>query len=264
MAVTCVAGRSPERTAQAAGFIGGGLAALSFREAAQRASCVLIAVSDAAIESVARELARAGGRIRVALHTCGNGGPERLRPLAERGVSCGGIHPLQTIHDPEQGARALNGIGFAVCGDAESVRCAEEIASRLGGQALRVAPESRPLYHAAAVMASNYVTVLLDAAVEAMARAGVPSDQAIRALTPLARAAVENFSNAGPVQALTGPIVRGDMDTVASHIGALGHAGEGLLEIYRAAGLRALRVARRRGLPEQTCASLYKLLREGK
>jgi predicted short-subunit dehydrogenase-like oxidoreductase (DUF2520 family) len=263
MPVAFVAGRSPGRAAEAALFIGGGPAALSYREAAERAGRVLIAVTDSAIEPVARELALAAGRIRAALHTCGNAGPELLRPLAERGASCGAIHPLQTIHDPEQGAKALRGIAFAISGDADAGRWAEEIATLLGGQVLRIARDSHPLYHAAAVMASNYITALLDAAVDVMSQAGIPSGQALQALAPLARSAVENSSKAGPVQALTGPIARGDIQTVAAHLRALSRCGEPLLTLYRAAGLHAVEVARKQGLPEAAYVSLQTLLRGG-
>jgi predicted short-subunit dehydrogenase-like oxidoreductase (DUF2520 family) len=263
MPIKCVAGRSPERAAQAAAFVGGGSVALSCPEAAQRAGRVLIAVSDAAIESVARELAGSGGRIRIALHTCGNAGPELLRPLAEQGVSCGAIHPLQTIHDPEQGTYALRGIAFAVSGEAEASQWAEDIAGRLGGHVLRIAPDARPLYHAAAVMASNYVIALLDAAVETMSYAGIPADQALQALAPLACTAVENASKAGPLQALTGPIARGDIPTVAAHLRALSQAAEPLLHVYCAAGLQAVGMASKRGLPEQASASLDRILRRG-
>ena len=144
VAVLCVAGRSQERAAQAAKFIGGGCGAVTFGEAARRAECALIAVTDRAIEPVAGELVSAGGRIRVALHTCGNGGAELLRPLAERGASCGRMHPLQTICSPQQGAEAFGGIGFGISGDAEAVRLAEAIAVRLGGRPFRIAAGANP------------------------------------------------------------------------------------------------------------------------
>ncbi len=262
--IACVAARSLDRATQAAAFIGGGAVAVSFPEAARRAGRVLIAVSDTAIESVARELAIPDGKIRLALHTCGNAGPELLSPLAGSGASCAVIHPLQTVHHPEPGAHALRGAFFGVWGDEEAAAWARELAGRLNGEVLTIAPEARPLYHAAAVMASNYVAALLDAAVEAMGQAGVPADLAIQALTPLARAAVENAAAAGPLQALTGPIVRGDISTVAAHLGALTGAGEPMLALYRAAGLRALDMARRRGLREEKAAALNQLLRGGK
>ncbi len=211
----------------------------------------MIAVSDGALEVVAGELAAYRGRIRVALHTSGNAGPEVLEALLQRGVSCGAIHPLQTIPGGEAGAAALRGISFAVSGSGAALEFAGQIAARLEGRTLCIADGARPLYHAAAVMASNYITALLDAAVETMALTGVPREEALEALAPLARAAVENAVRLGPVEALTGPVARGDSSTVAAHVRAIGEASGCLLPVYRSIGLRALRMARRRGLTEE-------------
>ncbi|MBI4889158.1 MAG: DUF2520 domain-containing protein [Acidobacteria bacterium] len=250
MRVVAVAGRSRERAVEAAAFVGGGAEAMLCSEAGERAERVVIAVSDGALEAVAAELAAHQGRIRVALHTSGNAGPEVLAALAQRGVSCGAIHPLQTIPSREAGAAALRGISFAVSGRGEALEFAGQIAARLEGRTLRIADGAQPLYHAAAVMASNYITALLDAAVESMALTGVTREEALEALAPLARAAVENAVRSGPVEALTGPVARGDASTVAAHVRAIGEASGALLPVYRSMGLRALHMARRRGLTE--------------
>ena len=249
--VVCIASRNPEHAAAAADFIGGGAAAVCYRDIGSHASHVVIAVSDSAIESVAKELAIGRGGLRVALHTCGSYGPELLESLSAVGVSCGGIHPLQTIQDGEVGTAALRNIGFAVCGVPDALCWAEELVAALGGQALHIQPEGRQLYHAAAVMASNYIAVLVDTAQQLMAKAGIPKEAALRALAPLARTSVENAVTRGPVEALTGPIVRGDAVTVAAHMLALERSADSTAELYRAAGIRALRMARERGLGEQ-------------
>lgn len=260
MPVAAVAARSPERAARAAAFIGCA-AAVPLSHAAQRAERLIIAVSDCAIEPVAAGLAATPGRIRVALHTCGNAGSELLGPLAARGVACGAMHPLQTICNPETGARALRGIAFAISGDAAALAFAREIVACLSGRALSIPPNARPLYHAAAVMASNYMTALFDAAVETLSHAGIAADEARQALAPLARTAMENAAEAGPLAALTGPISRGDAATVAAHLRALGDVSPPLADLYRAAGARALAMARRRGLPQEEAEALNDILK---
>jgi predicted short-subunit dehydrogenase-like oxidoreductase (DUF2520 family) len=95
-------------------------------------------------------------------------------------------------------------------------------------------------------MASNYVVSLIDAAVILMGEAGIDLMQARRALGSLARAGVENAIALGPLRALTGPIERGDLETVAGHLQALARSPVNVRELYRAAGLQTLDLARRK------------------
>jgi len=245
--VAAVASRTIEHAREGAAFAGEGVAAVSYSELLAHASHLIIAVPDSAIEPVAETLA-AAARGGVALHTCGARGPEALHALAAKGVACGALHPLQTVSTPLQGVTALRGIAFAISGDEPALAWAREIAALLEGETLAIAPGARPLYHAAAVMAGNYVVALADAAQSLMVQAGVAPDQALRALAPLMRAAVENSVEQGPERALTGPIERGDAATVESHVEALKTAPPALKSFYRAAGLCTLGIARRRGL----------------
>jgi predicted short-subunit dehydrogenase-like oxidoreductase (DUF2520 family) len=261
--IAAVASRTPERAAEAAAFVGGGAKAFGYRELPQYAARILIAVPDEAIADVARVLAEAGMHRGTALHTCGARGPEALAPLAAMGVACGALHPLQTVANPEEGVRALPGVAFAIDGDGEAGVWAEHLVALLGGLALRISAEARPLYHAAAVMASNYVVTLISAAVILMKEAGVEESLALRALAPLARTSVENAADLGPAAALTGPIARGDAATVRAHLAALEGGPEPVESLYRIAGLATLELARRRDLPEARARAIEKLLRKG-
>jgi predicted short-subunit dehydrogenase-like oxidoreductase (DUF2520 family) len=128
---------------------------------------------------------------------------------------------------------------------------------------LRVPPEGHTYYHAAAVMASNYVIALVDAAVMLMRAAGIGDETARRALAPLVEASSANALRQGPVEALTGPVQRGDVETLRLHMRALRAAPDRLREFYAAAGLYALNIALRRGLPPGAAALVEKALREG-
>jgi predicted short-subunit dehydrogenase-like oxidoreductase (DUF2520 family) len=140
--VFAVAGRDAVRTAAAAEFIGHGAEAVSFERLAARAGRVLIAVSDDAISEVAARLAAAGMRSGAALHTCGARGPEELAPLQAAGVSCGVLHPLQTIATAERGVAVLGGAWFAVAGDDAASAWARRICELLGAKVLAVAPDA--------------------------------------------------------------------------------------------------------------------------
>ncbi|MCW5981705.1 MAG: DUF2520 domain-containing protein [Bryobacteraceae bacterium] len=260
--VAAVACRSAAHAEQAAAFIGAGCAPAGYGELSAWAERTLIAVPDDAIEDVAARIAAGGMRRGLALHTSGALGHEALEPLARQGVHCGGLHPLQTVPSPSQGLAALRGAFFAVGGDEPAAKWAEDIAGALGGHAFRIAPGARPLYHAAAVMASNYLVALVDAATSLMERAGVAPDRALPALAPLVEASARNALALGPEKALTGPIRRGDAATVMRHLAALADAPPSVRKLYRAAGAHAVHLARRGGLEESKADALENLLRE--
>ncbi|HMF77589.1 MAG TPA: Rossmann-like and DUF2520 domain-containing protein [Bryobacteraceae bacterium] len=253
------ASRDGARAQRAADDIGENTHALTYEDVSGEISRVLIAVPDDVITAVATRLA-ARANCNVALHTSGNFGPEVLYPLSIHGTECGAIHPLQTLTGSARDLSALRGAGFAVSGDQEAVAWAESIAQAAGGESFKIPPEFRAFYHAAAVMASNYVTAMVDVSELLLGQAGIASETARRILHPLLRTAVENTIQYGPVAALTGPIARGDVRTVASHLNALSSLPESVQLLYRAAGLRTLDIAQRKGLACETIAGLRALL----
>jgi predicted short-subunit dehydrogenase-like oxidoreductase (DUF2520 family) len=145
-------------------------------------------------------------------------------------------------------------------GGGAALGLAERIVHACGGHALRIAPGGKAAYHAAAVFASNYAVALLSVAERLMEQAGVDAADARPALTALAAGAVENVGARGPEAALTGPIVRGDVETVALHLGRLS-ADERAL--YSLLGREALRLARRAGLEDAAAERMGALLGEG-
>lgn len=255
--VAFVASRTIEQARVAAAFIGPNVRAVCFSELAHQARRILIAVPDAALEWVAGQLDLDSG---VVLHTCGSKGPEALDTLAQRGVFCGAIHPLQTFSDPECAALALRGAAFAISGDETALAWAERIVGAAAGRILRIPAERRPLYHAAAVMASNYITALLSAARDLLIAAGVDPREALPALGPLARTSLDNALRQGPAAALTGPIERGDAATIAAHLEALDAIRGPIPGLYRAAGLQTVELARKKGLSLQSAAATERLL----
>ncbi len=109
-------------------------------------------------------------------------------------------------------------------------------------------------------MASNYQCALMDSALELFAQAGIDRDSALAALGPIVRAAAQNISAHGPVNALTGPIARGDAGTVETHLAALDAASPETRQLYVAAGLRTLSIAQKGGLPEANANAIHSTL----
>ncbi len=259
--VVAIASRQPDHALAAADFIQHGVRPARYGELPGVCDRVLISVTDDAIEAVARTIAKAGFHGGIVLHTSGLHGCEVLRPLERNGNATGSMHPLQTVPNPEQGSAALVGAFYAVSGDPVAATWATELVEKLGGNPVRINDEQKPLYHAAAVIASNYTVVLVEAACRLMEQAGFERQEALAALRPLVTASAANALS-DPVAALTGPVARGDLFTLKQHLKALDGSGiMSLADFYRAAGLLALQMAERKGLDGQQARRIGELLR---
>lgn len=253
--VAGIAGRDLERARTAAARIGSGGAAVRIAEIPSLSSHVLIATTDARISDVARELAGAGLRGGLALHTSGTRGTQALAALADRGVSCGVFHPLQTVSAAAE-ATSFAGVTFAVTGHPSAVAWGTSLAEALHGHVIHPRDDRMPLYHASAVLAGNGIAALLDASLNLMAEAGVEPSEARQALGPLMRTALDNALSLTPQASVTGPLVRGDVATVRRHIEALANVDASTRELYRAVSEQLLEIARRRGLTHEVIAAL--------
>ena len=187
----------------------------------QGADVVLLCVPDAEIAAAAGAVRRRDGLL--VGHCSGATGLDVLRP--HEGFS---LHPLMAV--PREGA-VLAGAGCAVAGaTARALAAAEALAGALGMVAARIDDADRAAYHAAASIASNYLVTLEAAAERLAAGAGAPREL----LVPLVRATVENWAAHGPERALTGPIARGDEDTVARQREAVAERAPELLDLFDA------------------------------
>jgi predicted short-subunit dehydrogenase-like oxidoreductase (DUF2520 family) len=154
------------------------------------------------------------------VHLSGALGLGVLDPVRAAGARRLAVHPLQTFPDVDAALSALPGSIVAVTADdEEGFRIGSSIAGDLGGSAFRLSDELRPLYHAAAVFASNDVVAVSGIAAALFAIAGVPDP--VRAMAPLQRATIDNVVRLGPEAALTGPAVRGDAGTIRRNLEAL-------------------------------------------
>lgn len=217
---------------------------------------VFLTVPDDAVAAVASMLASADIPDKVAfVHASGALELAALAPL-DRRHAVGSFHPLRSFPQPGP-PEAFRGIVIGVDASTESLRRAlNGLARDLGATPKRVVDAQRAVYHAAAVFASNYVVTLLAEAVGLLEQSGWTEKQAIQGLVPLAEGAVANVRERGPVLALTGPIRRGDAETVKRHLIALGQletharrAAKGRKsDLYRMLGEVALEIAQQAGL----------------
>lgn len=231
--IGAVARTSLRRAQAAVRFIGGGTPRGQLGPSVAEADIILIAVPDGQVVRLARQLARlpAGWKGKVVLHTSGVLSARELAPLQRLGAVVGSVHPLFPFSRPLKDLP--HGIGFGVEGGRKAVREATALARAMGGRPIRVPPGQKKLYHAAAVLAAGHLMTLFDLAVRALGQAGVPTAEARRALLPLSQATLEAYARWG-AQAWTGPLARGDGETVWHHLVALKRLPRPYREVYLA------------------------------
>jgi predicted short-subunit dehydrogenase-like oxidoreductase (DUF2520 family) len=226
------------------------------------ATCVLVTVRDAQLEGALETLTTAAiAAGAVILHASGSADPSGLGTLRRAGHPCGTFHPLVALADPEHAPQTLRGAWIGIDGDAEARSVSERLAAAVAANVLYIPPGEKARYHAAAVFASNFPTILMCLAEELLRDVGIAPDVARRALNPLFASAVENLRSGAGASVLTGPIVRGDATTIARHLEAL-RAHPDTLDAYRALSRAALRWVRKGGTSgERRLDEIERLLR---
>ena len=212
---------------------------------------VILTVRDDAITPLAESLARARAvtERHVVLHLSGSQGQEALGPLVSSRAALGSLHPLQTIVEPDLAPERLRGAWAAVEGMPRAIEAGERIATDVGMRPFRIATKAKPIYHAGAVFASNYLVVVEAVAQRLLRHAGLSDADAWAALRPLVEGTIENLSRHEPREALTGPVVRGDTTTIVRHLQLLAVDDATL---YRALGRAALELAQKQGMSKET------------
>ena len=223
------------------------------------ANVVIVAVRDGQLGEALGELASArlapGAAV---LHASGSAEPA-LEALRSAGHPAGTFHPLVPIADPARAAELFRGAFVGLAGDAAAIAAGERLASRLGARTLRIPAGEKPTYRAAAVIASNFPTVLAALGARLLVGLGVSDGDAWDAIRALMRGAVANLDSDTPAHALTGPIARGDSETVRRHLDALEtHPETGAL--YRALSAVAVEIARDAGTSEAALRRIERLL----
>jgi predicted short-subunit dehydrogenase-like oxidoreductase (DUF2520 family) len=217
-------------------------------EAAAAAELVVIGTPDDVIEQTVDALvaAAAVGPGKSVTHLSGSLGLDVLKAAGQTGARILAIHPLQTFPDVESALERLTGCWIAITAEDEDGHVlGEELAGDLEGVPFRLADEFRPLYHAAAVFASNYLVTASAIAESLFDIAGVPDPA--EAMWPLQRASLGHVERLGPADALTGPAVRGDAGTIRRNLGALERYAPELVPSYVAMARATLDLAERSG-----------------
>lgn len=201
----------------------------------RHADVVFITTPDSAIKDTCNAISKHDGFAdnSVVMHCSGALASSELSSAKTCGAWIGSMHPLQSFASADHKTNPFQGIIISLEGEDPAVHSAKTIAEDLGGTAVTLLTEAKTLYHASAVVASNYLVTLLDLAIRLIEEAGVKGQDAFNLLKPLIEGTLSNIGNVGVQKALTGPIVRGDTKTVEKHIEEIGLKRPELLALYK-------------------------------
>lgn len=232
-----------------------------------KTDCFIITTVDDAIAGVCSQLSKAGvfkpGN--KVIHMSGVGGLDLLNPAREKGAFAASIHPVQSFADIDGAINAIPGSVFGVTANDEIKIWCVKLVEDLKGVPFFIQDADKPLYHAAACMASNYLTTLLHIVVEMYKILGLKNEDIARAYLPLVKGTLTNIENKGPIQALTGPIARGDMGTVEKHLKVIEAKMPQYLDAYKELGRITADVGRLKGtISTSKAESIKELLKGGR
>jgi predicted short-subunit dehydrogenase-like oxidoreductase (DUF2520 family) len=198
-----------------------GSQARSFQDTPTGADVIWLCVPDAEISRVAQLLAKHDGDWtgKIVLHSSGALTSDELLPLQRRGAVVASVHPMMTL--VKHSRPSLTGVPFAMEGDPAAVRVARRIVRDLGGQAFSIRKQDKVAYHAWGTFASPLLTALLATGERVAAAAGISATAARRRILPMVTQTIANYASLSAAGAFSGPIVRGDVEVVKRHLGAL-------------------------------------------
>jgi predicted short-subunit dehydrogenase-like oxidoreductase (DUF2520 family) len=231
-------------------------------EVTRKADIVFITTPDGAIQETCDGIAVKNGFNpgSVVLHCSAALTSTILLSAKKCGACIGSMHPLQSFASTEYVRNPFWGIVTSVEGEPKATDTASMVAADLGSGCISIPTEAKILYHASAVVASNYLVTLLDLSLNLIRQAGVPADDAFRSLKPLINGTLSNIEKMGVHDALTGPIARGDLQTIENHLLEIGSKTPHLLPLYKILGLHTVEIVKEKGtLSDAVCASLKKL-----
>jgi predicted short-subunit dehydrogenase-like oxidoreductase (DUF2520 family) len=239
--VKAVASRSYESAQQMASRVDGCQAYSTVQEVVDRCGLVFVTTPDDMIAEIAKSIRWSPG-YRV-VHCSGAKALDVLEPAREQGAFIGSFHPLQTFGSVEQALENISGSAFALEARPPLLEELQQFADALEGTSLVLPEGSRPLYHASAMMVCGFIVTLAGQAAGLWKSFGFDQSEALQALLPLIEGTVKSLGANGIPDAFTGPLVRGDVGTIQSHLEALKQQAPHLVGLYSQLSLETLELA---------------------
>ena len=243
--VIAVSSRSQTSARKLAQAVSGCRAFNNNQDVADAAELIFVTTPDDAIASVAAETQWHRGQSVV--HCSGALSVDILESARKLGTRVGAFHPLQTFASVKQAIENIPGSTFAVEAEEPLLSTLKDMATALDGHWIELKANDKVAYHAAAVIACNYLVTLVKLATDLWQSFNIPQSQATQALLPLIRGTIHNIDTVGIPQCLTGPIARGDIETIKKHLDALQKAAPALLSAYQELGRQTIPIALAKG-----------------
>jgi len=168
----------------------------------------------------------------MVVHCSGATSLSCLKPIEILGGKIGTFHPLQTFPQKNLPENILRGITFAIDSESSITELLKSIAIKLGSKAIILDPEDRALYHASATMVCGFITSIINLSIQLWKDFPGGTEGALESLEPLIQTTFNNVKQIGPAQAYTGPIIRGDIATISSHLEAIAPLKKEVQDIY--------------------------------
>jgi len=259
--VSSVYSRTPESAEKLASAIPGCRTFESSQAVADNSDLVFITTPDGAIGTVVSEIHWHEGTSVV--HCSGADSTQVLEPARLSGAQVGAIHPLQTFAGVKEAIENIPGSTFAIEAEEPLLTELKKIATALEGRYIQLEASDKVVYHAAAVMACNYLVTLVKQATDLWETFDIPAPQATTALLPLIQGTIHNIETVGIPDCLTGPIARGDIGTIRKHIEALEKAAPDVLPTYLELGRQTVPVALAKGrITEKQAEEMLEVLQQ--
>jgi len=245
---------------KAVALIGHGMATTDISQLLPESEVVFITTPDDSIEQVCKGLSakRVFHSAHHVIHCSGVHSSEILIAAAEHGAKTGSFHPLQSFATFQEALELLPGSYCSIEGHQETIEVLEHMAHLLKLHTVAVNPDKKILYHAGAVVASNFLVALEDIACNLESSSGIGKEPALKALMPLIHGTVINIEKLGTTKALTGPFARGDIVTIEKHIEQIRRFCPDLLDAYVSLGRHALELGIRQGNIDKSTARKVK------
>jgi len=244
-------------------IIGSGRPLTDNVETAKSGNIVFLSLPDKTIEKVSQELSQAAldWSKKYVFHTSGLLGSSVLQNLKNKGAFTASLHPIQSFALKSADIKQFEGIYFGLEGCREALPLGKKMISQLKGQTLLLEEKDKPLYHTACSIASNFFVVLIEIATNLLDKIGLDEDS-FQVLFPLVQGTLHNVNKFDINASLTGPIVRGDLDSIERHLHSLETSPE-YRKIYTALASQALEMAKRKkSLTAEEIKALRHLLEE--